>query len=325
MKPSKQTDKLNLRSGPQAYDSVSVGFISKRRRPQLVNIVSVALSLAMPFLLFAAISGVMSFHLRFSKPGLVCFTVTCGGFIPVICGIVAMQMYKRRRLGESVPSTWFLFLCITSLIAWASGVVLGDANYEMNTWRYYEWANLKLYPHVDPEVVAGQAVLDAGRLVFTPGSRLDRNRSVSFKSIDTYCAAPVVSSDRIMGSYDFWATGVNCCGDSVVNASLRGGSVAAGTNFQCGKDVNATGAGGLRVLDDHLIPFYRLAVEQAVSKYRINAHHPIFLTWVQDPVGEVNAYADRAVKNYLFRVFLFFGLQLFLVAFGLVVVSRRSE
>jgi len=269
--------------------------------------------------LFAIISSIVCFHARYSQPGVVCFIVVCGALVPATFGAAAVQIDKRRRLTTPFRPTWLYFIAASTLLAWVAALFAGEVNYSTNAWRYHALTNLKFYTNVDPQGDSGQALLDAGQLVFTPGSRVDVSRSISFKSVDTYCIAPVVSSENHLGSYDFWATGVNCCGDSSVNASLRGGTVAAGTNFQCGQDVNNTGAGGLRVLDNDQIPFFRAAVEQAKSKYHIIANKPIFVTWVQDPLGAINLFADRALKSYIFGVLLFCGFQ-----FALVVVAITS-
>jgi len=309
--------------GQFGYDTVGSGIYEKEHPRQQVNMLPVFFAFLVPTVLFAIISGVVCFHARYSQPGLVCFIVACGGFIPLICGASAMQMDRRRRLGAPRRPTWLLFIFASSLFAWISGLVAGQINYYEYALRYYEYASLHLYPYVDPQGDSGQGVLDAGRLIFTPGSHVDRNLSVSFKHVDTYCVAPVVSADGHLGSYDFWATGVNCCGDSPVNATLRG-AVPAKTGFQCGQDFNTTGAGGLRVLDNGLIPFFRLAVEQAKSKYHLNANQPIFFTWVQDPVGETNKYMDLALKNYLCGVLLFFGLQFALVVLAVMSFAPHS-
>jgi len=313
------------------YDAVGSGVYETEHPRQRVNILSLFFALLVPTVLFGVISGVVCFHARYSQPGLVFFIVVCGGFVPLICGTSAMQMDRRRRLGAPRRPTWLLFLFATSLFAWVSGLVTGQINYVTNALRYYEYAYLHLYPSIDPQADSGQEVLDAGRLVFTPGSRVDRSRAVSFKNVDTYCVAPVVSSDEHLGAYDFWATGVNCCGNAPVNATLRGtvnatlrGTMTAEADFHCGQDFNTTGAGGLRVLDDGLVPFFRLAVEQAKSKYHLNANHPIFFTWVQDPVGETNMYMDRALKSYLCSFLLFFGLQFFLVVFAAISFAPHS-
>lgn len=299
--------------GLVGYDS----FGKKEHFREHLNVVPVLFAFLLPLVLFAIISNIVCFHARYSQPGVVCFIVVCGALVPAIFGTAAMQIDRRRRLATPFRPTWLYFIAACTLLAWVAALVTGEVNYTTNAWRYHMLTNLKFYASVDPQGDSGQALLDAGQLVFTHGSHVDVNRSISFKSVDTYCVAPVVSSENHLGSYDFWATGVNCCGGSSVNASLRGGTVAAGTNFQCGQDVNNTGAGGLRVLDNDQLPFFRLAVEQAKSKYHLTANKPIFVTWVQDPLGEINVFADRALKSYVCGVLLFCGFQFALVVFAI--------
>lgn len=288
-----------------------------------IDIFAALSALIVPWLLYSIVSGVLCFFIRYSQPGKVCFIVASCALIPLIFGAVAAQLRICRKSGEAVNPTWFVILFVSSSLALISGVMMGSSIYESNSRPYYEWLNLNLYTSVDPQMSTGRSVLDAGRMVFTSESRLEQNFSLGFRNVNTYCVAPVVSSTQPLASYDFWATGVNCCGDAVINAALRGGSMDSGPAFNCGKDVSATGGGGLRVLDNSLIPYFRLAVEQAKSKYRINANYPVFFTYVQDPVGEMNRYAHYALKNYLFATLLFFGFQTFLVGSVLVLASRR--
>jgi hypothetical protein len=193
------------------------------------------------------------------------------------------------------------FIYVSAVVAWIVALVAGKVNFDSNTWRYYEWTSLNFYPSVDP-LSSGAAFTDAGSMVFTLGSRIDRSRSWNFKNADTYCIAPIVSPKAKLppGSYDFWAVGMNCCGEHTPSNEI---------DFQCGKDVSDSGAGGLRIVDVQPVRFYRLAVEQAKSKYHVTSNHPIFLTWSKDPLAEVNKYSSRGVKTFLCSVLLFIGIH----------------
>ena len=68
--------------------------------------------------------------------------------------------------------------------------------------------------------------------------------------------------------------------------------------------------------------FFRLAVQQAESAYNVQAVHPLFFHWLQDPVAEVNSYQDDGFKYYLLGMFTHFAVQLFLVVVGVLAFSK---
>merc|ERR1740139_910007 len=131
--------------------------------------------------------------------------------------------------------------------------------------------------------------MDAGRIVFKAGSHLDISKSMGFKNMDIYCVAPVVSATNktaATASLDFWAVGINCCSGHM-------------PDFHCGEFYNSNARSGLRLMRDDQRAYFRLAVEQAEAAYNIQATHPIFMYWMQDPATEINAYQDDAYKYWL--------------------------
>merc|ERR1740117_1536623 len=125
--------------------------------------------------------------------------------------------------------------------------------------------------------------MDAGRMTFAKGSRLDLTKSMAFRNVDTYCVAPIVGKNETnqtrRTSYDFWAVGLNCCTGRV-------------GDFNCGEYNNPHALSGLRVMQEEQRNFYHLAVNQAEASYGIQANHPLFFYWMQDTTAEVSAYAD---------------------------------
>jgi len=132
---------------------------------------------------------------------------------------------------------------------------------------------------------------------------------MGFKNLETYCVAPIVIGDQPLARYDFWAVGLNCCSGN-------------SGDFHCGEFSNPSAQAGLRLMNDDDRAFYRLAVQQAEATYTIEATHPIFFQWMQDPLSELASYQDDGMKLYFYSVFAFFGLQLFLVAFAVVFFSK---
>jgi len=155
--------------------------------------------------------------------------------------------------------------------------------------------------------------MDAGRISFSEGSKLDLSRSMGFKNLDLYCVAPIVSGNdpKHIASYDFWAVGLNCCSGSRAD-------------FHCGEFNNPRAAAGLRLMRDDQRAFYRLAVQQAEAAYNIKSHHPLFFIWMHDPIAAVAAYMDEGYKYYLLGIFAHFIFQLFLVACACMIFSKMG-
>merc|ERR1719504_32995 len=115
-----------------------------------------------------------------------------------------------------------LFMCC--LLAWASGVGLGLYNFGSHMQPHYDSVTLNTYANLDPSASGGVAVMDAGRIAFKVGTFIDTTKAVAFKNVQTYCAAPATSVTTELLTYDFWAVGVNCCGEK------------PGDEFRCGAE-----------------------------------------------------------------------------------------
>lgn len=274
-----------------------------------LNILGLCLAYFIPICLFVTLLSVNSFS-RYDQPG-TCGAINTAAWILVLAfAFFAFRAYRRRLVSDSDP-TWYIFLAITSFIAviWAQSA--GSTNYAKNMRPYNDVLNLNVYPNVDPQTARGQQYMDAGRLVFTPTSRLDLTKSMGFKNFKTYCVAPVVSGGAEMQEYDFWAVGTDCCSGHVAD-------------FSCGEFSNPRAISGLRLMNDDQRAFFRLAVQQAEAAYNIKANHPIFLYWMQDPQGELNAYEDAGYRAYSSGCFSFVGFHSILTFAAVFFFSRMG-
>jgi len=288
---------------------------------QRLNFVSILMSLFVPWLLFCFMYYAMSFSLHYRNPFICFILVFLGLCVALAIGLIAFDAMKRKRGGAPFSDgdmrnhapTWLVFLSVTCLLAWLLGVVAGDVNYFQHMNPYYDLSNLNTYPNVDPSVMRGQQLMDAGRISFSPGSNLDLSRSMGFKNLDLYCVAPIVGGNdpKHISSYDFWAVGMNCCSGSRAD-------------FHCGEFNNPRAAAGLRLMRDDQRAFFRLAVQQAEAAYNIKAHHPLFFHWMRDPIAEVAAYSDEGYKYYLLGIFTHFIFQLFMVACACLIFSKMG-
>lgn len=275
------------------------------------NILGIVTCLLLPCVVFTVVNSLMTFSAHYNNAHLV--HLVCG-LLLVVIGILGLLagIVVSRKVGRAQERAWLMFLFVTSLAAWIAACAVGDWNYEANMRPYYDLQQLNVYASVDPATYSGVQLMDAGRIAFTPGTHLDIKRSIGFKNLDTYCVAPVVGTGAgaaNVSSYDFWAVGMNCCSGQ-------------GPDFKCGEWDNAHALAGLRLVNEDQQSYFRLAVQQAEAAYNIQARHPIFMYWLQDPLAEVNAYQDDGSKYFLLGIFCFFLLQLLLVVCVAVIFSK---
>jgi len=300
--------------GPEMLKISSLPFQNDRRR---INAVPIILSLLIPWFIFVIVCGSVSFYWRYSSPGICCFLVSFIACIVIFFGATTYHQYRKRAVFNEPARepTWFGPLFVMSLLCWIFGLVIGNSNFSANMAPYYNFKSFQAYPDVHPGITSGKAVLDGGIFIFTPTTSPDVSKAVSFKTVDTYCVAPVVSDSKPLIAYDFWAVGKNCC------KMTAEGSV----KFECVEKgaFGTDGMGGLRVIsDDASLPYYTLAIQQAKERFKIAVNTPILMKWVQDPAGEVSKLQDRGLKRYLFWVLTVFGVQLFAVSLMTIAVSK---
>mmetsp|Transcript_29826 Transcript_29826/g.92662 ORF Transcript_29826/g.92662 Transcript_29826/m.92662 type:complete len:330 (-) Transcript_29826:89-1078(-) len=312
---------------PQAYgaaggmaaglDDDKAALASNRRRR--MNLLPLFIALFVPWALFCTVYATMSFSIHYKDAATAYLIVSLGFMVVVAMGLMAADSARRRLVGDPQGGpTWFVFLFVTCLIAWASGMLAGNANFLENMQPYFEVTSLNLYTGVDPASSRGQMHMDAGRIVFADDAVLDIKKSMGFRNTDTYCVAPISKRSSADGkperlvSYDYWAVGVNCCSST-------------GPDFHCGQFSNPHARGGLRLMEDSQRDFFRLAVEEAQAAFHIKAEHPIFFHWMQDPVGTVDHFQDKGYMNFLNGVCSFLMMQTALVAAAMFLFSKTGN
>lgn len=284
-------------------------FRGQRRR---MNLVALCLNLFAPWLIYSVLFAVTSFGTHYRQPGF-CWLVALvlGGMVLTI-GAAAARAVRRRRNGHDVEPSWLAYLAVATAVAWVLGLTLGDMNYYWNMQPFYDWENLNTYPDVNPAMTEGQSLMDAGRVYFAAGSRLDLKLSTGFKNQDVYCVAPVAMGSEPLDSYDFWAVGMNCCAGNAAD-------------FHCGEYANPHALGGLRLMMDDQRAFYRLAVQQAEAAYNIKANHPLFFHWTQDPNKEMNTYRENGFQYFVMGMFTYFAFNFFCVIIAAIAFAKRGS
>jgi len=212
---------------------------------------------------------------------------------------------------------WSASWCFRPLAVWSFrpldlifAVMLGQlwGGYIHNSFimPHEDITNLNTYPNVQPDLYQGQQLMDAGVIEFVEGSHLDLSKSLGFKNEDTYCIAPIVgptqNASSRMATYDFWAVGKNCCSGH-------------SPDYHCGEHNNPRAHKGLRLMRDDERSFFRLAVEEAKATYNIEATHPIFMYWMENPQNEVSQYEDTGMSRYFLGAVVFGIFQLVDVLF----------
>jgi len=280
---------------------------------QRFNIYALCFAFIVPWLMFAAVSGLLSFSVRHITPALawgVCFALL--GLIAFFAYLARSSADLRSAGDPDAAPNWFTFLCIASLVAWFGGVICGNWNFDHNMRPFYNVEDMNTYVGVDPSTARGPELMDAGRAMFADASRLDLSKSMGFRSTDTYCVAPVTMGESPLATYDFWAVGMNCCSGN------------AG-DFHCGQFNNPHAGAGLRLMDDEQRTFYRLAVQQAEAAYQIQALHPVFFIWMEDPVAEMAAYQDDGFRFFVLGLVSVFVIQFALTILAAILFSKVSD
>lgn len=271
-----------------------------------------------PWAVFCAVFWVRSFHLRYLHPAIAHVLEAVIWILALCLQFFALGRQARRIGGEKVSPSWINFVSVTVLFALLVATILGEYNYQDNMQPYYDVASLQTYKDIDPVNARGENLMDAGRLVFSEGSHLDLKHSMGYKDSETWCVAPVTTRNLDDNStqpavMDFWAIGKNCCSGS------KGG------DFKCGSWSSHFAHGGLRLLNDAELPFYRLAVHQAEAAFNLQVQHPIFLYWMPEPIEEVNAYSISGHRLFRHAVFIYFWFQVFLVFLAVLFISQVSK
>lgn len=292
-------------SAPGPYNPFRFQRPWKRR----INLLSIFQVVAMLLIVFALTTYLYGFSVHYTSPGLctawLCFcTVLCGVFL-----VKGMMVYlKQRREVLTVmwylqddDDTWFMFLFVAILVSCLLGYLVGNIIYASSSQPYYTLSQLHNYTAVDP-VSGGKAYLDAGAIDFAKGSFVDISHGLGYKDSDVFCVAPVKLGNQSTANFDFFATGVNCCN------GFPG-------DFNCFDDrKDVTAVGGIRVIDDSLIPKYKLAVMQASQEWGKPSPNPIFLTWVKDPSKKIQSMWHDSVTTYSWSIVIFFILECAAVA-----------
>lgn len=273
----------------------------KRRR---VNWVPIVINIVFPWVVFCALMVLCSFKMHYDHPTFIYMAVF--GVLILNAAIAYRGWSADNR--ERQPM-WLKFAACCLFLALLTGTGVGSLNFYVNMKPFYDLEGMNTYVNIDPSDTMGQSIMDAGRIYFSEGSELDLSKAMSFKNVENFCVAPVRKGAGTQTSYDAWAVGMNCCSDDA-------------PDFRCGQFNNPLARSGIRLMDATLVPNFRDAVQMAESAYGIQALHPIFVYWVQDPVGEMMLWRQTGVKWFVIANVTFIVVQLFAVVNAVFLFSK---
>lgn len=285
-------------------DITSLFVKGQRKR---INLVAILVNIFLPWSLFSTVYTLMSFTFHYEHSGvlwLIVFGCACGVLLVWFLGYKART---RHRL-----PMWWTFAGSSCSIALTLGVVFGNLNFQYYLMPSYAINNLNTYPNTDVSISSGTQLMDVGKAYFIAGTHLDFTKSMGFKNDDIYCVTPITKGTGVLGSYDFWAVGLNCCSGTAAD-------------FRCGEFNNPKARSGMRLVNDDQRPFYRLAVQEAEAAYHIKANHPLFFEWVQDPVAQLEQNELQGWRLFLLGIFCFLGSNTIAVGLAVVAFSKLGH
>lgn len=282
-----------------------------------MNAHAIGIMVLVPWLLFLVIYLACATTLRYSRPDLCSNIYYVGIATVVITWLFAIRSWQRKYLDDPFRQhSWLLLAALSLTMAFICGSVFGDMNFYYHLQPAHDIENLNTYGNrsgIDPSFTKGEAIMDAGRIYFREDAYLDEKKSMTFRNLDLFCVAPIVTGDKPLRSYDYWAVGVNCC-------ASRGGA-----KFACGEFANPHAKAGLRLMRDDQRAFFRLAVQQAEVQYGIKAEHPLFFEWMQDPSSVITRWREEAYRWHLMCILGYFVCNAFFVAVAVIFFSKLGR
>lgn len=275
-----------------------------------------------PFLVYVVILFVTTFQFYHSPAG-----VTLS--FCIVAGLCVMQYLLYEHCTRKKVGKWKKWVGLFAAFCAFLGFLIGMAIHYKYMLYYYKYTNMMKYSNV----AASQPALqfeDAGSLLFTEGTTVDRTRAVGYRHIrsqQTLCVAPVV--DGQMSPTDpivFFAVGVNCCGwrasftcDDAAKGGTRGGLL------MLQPDQLVSPAMEFMVNEQFDFEAFEDAIDLQKSVFAVSAakHHRL-VRWVKDPTTELDNYRKRGLEAALLSCAVFFICAACFIASDVVQEGNRQ-
>lgn len=175
---------------------------------------------------------------------------------------------------------WPFWRVVAMAVAVATACTCGDHLWYNHFQLYEEYYRLQAYDNIDPYMVSGTRLHDAGIVVFNTSSGVDRSRAGCVVNGHTYCVAPIVRGGVVRpgvdqsksGAQDLFMAGIDCCNCPV-------------TDFRCGDwDKSSGKLGGMRLFNKENSRMFRLAAEKWMANYDKVIADGVFFEWANEPI-----------------------------------------
>eukprot|EP00929_Paragymnodinium_shiwhaense_P025801 TRINITY_DN15523_c0_g1_i1.p1 TRINITY_DN15523_c0_g1~~TRINITY_DN15523_c0_g1_i1.p1 ORF type:complete len:380 (-),score=65.94 TRINITY_DN15523_c0_g1_i1:446-1585(-) len=303
-----------IRSGAPAKE-----IFHKRPNIHLPNVPQACAALLVPPIIFGHVAWMITFYTHYEFGRAAWFFASLA-LLPLL---IVWQMQKKAAR-EGRKNAWYGYFIIVFALTFVYAAITSELNYWYFLHPFYSLRAMRTYTDINPSEVSGMRVMDAATVGFMQDARVVTDMAMSFTTWDVYCVAPIASPAGLpsqggkLASYDFWAVGINCC---------KSGQ----TNFMCGEHDNPLAKKGLRLVDPEQVKYFRLAVQQAEAQYGIEARHPVFFHWVQDPDQQLARFFEQGFKNWIMAGVLHWCLTMLVLVFYVTspelksATSRSSE
>jgi len=235
-----------------------------------------------PMLFFVIVEAVFTFCGNNS--------VLCGLLVVVFAGISVLFMCVP--VAPEKPTQTRKFYLILGVICFFTTIIaslFGWYNWTRNMSRDAAHNGQRTYNNVLPTEPA-LAHLDAGKIVFSPDSKLNLNFAVGYKDGSMYCVAPIIdATGNSQNKGQFFAAGQDCC-------EARGG-------FTCDDYNDPKAHSGLVYLkfDDYEpLDKFRLAAHEVAATHGVTvSEDAIFVKWVRDADTASDAYKNAGMSFFV--------------------------
>jgi len=240
--------------------------------------------------------------------------------LPSICILSSIFLLMSSGVLWVIKSEAKVLLPLSMIlpIAVVAGSIGGLYTYDVYAVYPNFYSNARVYSDVVPSQTSA-AVADAGKLVFSSSSFVDRNHSTSYTTErgSIYCVAPVMDPTQ-EPKVEFWAVGINCC--SVTGTKM---------DFTCDAAEDKDAHGGIVVFDNNnffsksRFDEYTMARKKAEATFKfISTPSPAYVRWVREDNLDMlkHEYEMKTVGTLLAWSFLYA-----LLSAGLVFAINRPK
>lgn len=174
--------------------------------------------------------------------------------------------------------------------------------------------------------------LDAGKIAFSPGTKLDLSLAGGYKGDDgnMYCVAPIVaSSTETMPKIEYYAAGIDCCSRSRKSRDssqheIRLNEKDDAFHFFCDAADDPQAHSGLVFLRSHWERELH-GFQKAASVHGLNASpDALFVSWVRNPFTVAGRFQNDGTICFILVCFIHMVLCV-AVGFAIHYCQRRSH